>query len=168
MVSITNLTGIYEVVRNQLNRIGEWLPQLFLRLILAWEFGEAGFEKLHGSNWFADVSFPFPFNLLPPDISWGMATYFEIIGAFALVLGLATRFFSLSLIILTIVAIATVHWPAEWNTLSELLTGYRISDKAGDGFGNYKLPLLFLLMLIPLLFSGAGKLSVDYWLRKFK
>ena len=41
-----------------------------------------------------------------------MATYFEIIGAFALVFGLATRFFSLALIVLTIVAIATVHWPS--------------------------------------------------------
>ena len=166
MLSITYFTSLYATVRSQLNRIGEWLPQLFLRFILAWEFGEAGFEKLHGSNWFADISFPFPFNLLSPDISWGIATYFEIFGAFALALGLATRFFSLSLIILTIVAIAAVHWPAEWNSLSELWTGYRITDKAGDGFGNYKLPLLLLLMLLPLLFSGAGKFSIDYWLRK--
>jgi putative oxidoreductase len=166
MFSFSYLTSLYQLVCNQLNRVGEWLPQLLLRLILAWEFGEAGFEKLHGSNWFADISFPFPFNLLPPDISWGIATYFEIIGAFALALGIATRFFSLSLIILTIVAIAAVHWPAEWGTLSELLTGYRITDKAGDGFGNYKLPVLLLIMLLPLLFSGAGKLSIDYWLRK--
>jgi putative oxidoreductase len=167
MFSFSYLTSLYQLVCNQLNRVGEWLPQLLLRLILAWEFGEAGFEKLHGSNWFADISFPFPFNLLPPDISWGIATYFEIIGAFALALGIATRFFSLSLIILTVVAIAAVHWPAEWSTLSELLTGYRITDKAGDGFGNYKLPLLLLLMLFPLLFNGAGKLSVDYWLSRF-
>ena len=167
MFSISQFTSYYQLVRNKLNYFGEWLPQLFLRLILAWEFGEAGFEKLHGSNWFADINFPFPFNLLPPDFSWGLATYFEIIGAFALVLGIATRFFSLSLIILTIVAIAAVHWPAEWSSISELLTGYRITDKAGDGFGNYKLPLILLVMLLPLLFNGAGKLSVDYWLRKF-
>ena len=167
MFSISRLTGYYQVITCNLNQLGEWLPQLFLRFILAWEFGEAGLQKLHGSNWFADISFPFPFNLLPPDISWGMATYFEIIGAFALLFGIATRFFSLTLIILTIVAIAAVHWPADWSTLSELFTGYRITDKSGDGFGNYKLPLLFLVMLLPLLFSGAGKLSVDYWLRKF-
>jgi putative oxidoreductase len=167
MFSISQLTDCYRVITNKLNQLGDWLPQLFLRLILAWEFGEAGLEKLHGSNWFADISFPFPFSLLPPDFSWGLATWFEIIGAIALALGVATRFFSLSLIILTIVAIAAVHWPAEWSSFSELLTGYRITDKAGDGFGNYKLPLLFLLMLLPLLFNGAGKLSVDYWLRKF-
>ncbi len=158
------LISMYEKICTQLESVGSWLPQLGLRLLLAWEFGEAGFEKLHGTNWFADITFPFPFNLLPPDISWGMATYFEIIGAFALAFGFATRFFSLSLIILTIVAIAAVHWPAEWHTLSELLTGYRISDKSGDGFGNYKLPLILLLMFLPLLFNGAGKASVDYWL----
>jgi putative oxidoreductase len=167
MLSIHQFRFFYDVLRDKLNFIGEGLPQLAIRLILAWEFGEAGFEKLHGSNWFADISFPFPFNLLPPDISWGMATYFEIIGAFALALGFATRFFSLSLIILTIVAIAAVHWPDQWSTLAELAKGYRISDKEGDGFGNYKLPLIFLVMLLPLLFSGAGKLSVDYWVRKF-
>ena len=167
MFSISRLRGFYQLISCNLNHIGEWLPQLFLRLILAWEFGEAGFEKLHGSNWFANISFPFPFNLLPPDISWGLATYFEIIGAFALAVGIATRFFSLSLIILTIVAIAAVHWPDQWSSLSELVQGYRITDKEGDGFGNYKLPLLFLIMLLPLLFSGAGKLSIDYWLRKW-
>ena len=167
MFSISRLAAYYQVITRNLNHLGEWLPQLFLRFILAWEFGEAGLEKLQGSNWFADISFPFPFNLMPPDISWGMVTYFEIIGAFALLFGIATRFFSLTLIILTIVAIAAVHWPADWSTLSELFTGYRITDKAGDGFGNYKLPLLFLVMLLPLLFTGAGKLSVDYWLRKF-
>ena len=167
MCFISQFSNYYQLTTNKLNQFSEWFPQLFLRLILAWEFGEAGFEKLHGSNWFADISFPFPFNLLPPDFSWGIATWFEIIGAFALAFGIATRFFSLSLIILTIVAIAAVHWPAEWSSISDLLTGYRITDKAGDGFGNYKLPLLFLVMLLPLLFSGAGKLSVDYWLRKF-
>ncbi|MDP3089022.1 MAG: DoxX family protein [Methylotenera sp.] len=146
----------------QLNAYSDSIPSLFLRLVLAWEFGEAGFEKLHGTNWFGDLSFPFPFNFLPPDVSWGIATYFEIIGAFALALGLATRFFSVSLIILTIVAISAVHWPEQWSTLSELLKGYRIIDENDDGFGNFKLPLLFIVMFLPLLFCGAGKLSLDY------
>ena len=167
MLTISRLTGFCQIITNNLNHLGDWLPQLFLRFILAWEFGEAGFEKLHGSNWFADINFPFPFNLLPPDITWGMATYFEILGAIALAIGLATRFFSLTLIILTIVAIAAVHWPEDWTTLSELLTGYRITDKAGDGFGNYKLPLLFIVMLIPILSNGAGKLSLDHLIKKY-
>ena len=167
IIQFNQITSFYAYIRSILNNIGTWLPQLGLRLILAWEFGEAGFEKLHGSNWFADITFPFPFSLLPPDISWGIATFFEIVGALALILGFATRFFSISLIILTIVAISAVHWPAEWSSFSDLLTGYRISDSKGDGFGNYKLPLLYILMFMPLLFSGAGKVSIDYWIRKF-
>lgn len=166
MTTLINLHDLYRMISLKLDTFGEWLPSLLLRLILAWEFGEAGFEKLHGANWFADITFPFPFNLLPPDFSWGLATMFEIVGAFALAFGFATRFFSLTLIILTIVAIASVHWPDQWHTLAELVKGYRISDKEGDGFGNYKLPLLYLIMLLPLLFSGAGKLSIDYWLSK--
>jgi putative oxidoreductase len=35
-----------------------------------------------------------------------------------------------------------------------------------DGFGNYKLPLLFLVILLPLLFHGGGKLSLDHLLLK--
>lgn len=168
-MSLHQILSIYDVLRAKLNTIGTWLPQLALRLVLAWEFGEAGFEKLHGSNWFADINFPFPFSLLPPEFSWGLATFFEIVGAFALALGLATRFFSISLIILTIVAIAAVHWPEHWGTLSELLKGYRIIDENEDGFGNYKLPVLFIIMFLPLLFNGAGKASVDYLIsRKLK
>ncbi|NOQ63383.1 MAG: DoxX family protein, partial [Methyloprofundus sp.] len=67
--------------------------------------------------------------------------------------------------ILTIVAINTVHWPAEWNTLAELWQGYAISDK---GHGNFKLPLLYLIMFIPLLFNGAGKWSLDYVLTQYR
>ena len=131
--------------------------------MLAYEFGEAGLEKLHGDNWFADLSFPFPFNLLPADFSWTLATGLEIIAPIALILGFMTRFFSAALMMLTVVAIAAVHWPAEWHTLAELWKGYAITDQ---GYGNYKLPLMYLLMLATLLFSGAGRLSIDARLRQ--
>ena len=150
----------------RLEGLGAWLAPLGLRLIMAWEFGEAGFEKLRGSNWFGHVqdNFPFPFSVVSVDLSWFMATWFEIIGAFALVLGLCTRFFAFSLLILTIVATAAVHWPDSWSTLGELWQGYAISDK---GAGNFKLPLLFALMLLPLVLQGAGKLSLDHLLGRW-
>ncbi len=164
MLQLKLITNFYQFICTKLELISAWLPQLALRLMLAWEFGEAGFEKLHGTNWFADLTFPFPFNLLPADMSWNISMFFEIAGAFALVLGLAIRFFSISLIILTVVAIASVHWPEHYTTFGNLLKGYRIVDEANDGFGNYKLPLMYIVMFFPLLFGGAGKVSVDYWL----
>jgi len=55
-----------------LDRIGEFLPQLGLRLLLAYEFWESGVQKYHGENWFADIQdrFPFPFDIVPVDLSW--------------------------------------------------------------------------------------------------
>lgn len=143
-----------------LNVAAPWLAIVFLRMLIGWEFLESGLEKYHGENWFADIQnqFPFPFNIIPPAISWTMATWFELAGGIALILGIGTRFFAVSLLVLTVVATAAVHWPSEWNTLSELAKGYAISDK---GYGNFKLPVIYLSMLIPLIFMGSGKLGLD-------
>ncbi len=145
--------------------LGLAIGLLSLRLVLGWEFFEAGIEKLGGENWFTDIHdrFPFPFDLVPPAVSWQLATWFEILGGVALVFGVMTRFFSLSLVVLTVVAIASVHWPASWASASELLKGYVITDQ---GFGNFKLPVLYIGMLLPLLLMGPGRLSVDHVLRR--
>ncbi len=145
--------------------LGLWLGLLSLRLLLGWDYFESGLEKFRGENWFADIQsrFPFPFDIVPPEISWQMATWFELAGGIALVLGLATRFFSVSLIVLTVVAIAAVHWPESWGSLAELMQGYVFTDQ---GHGNFKLPVLFIGMLLPLLLLGPGKLSLDAWLRR--
>ncbi len=146
-----------------LDNKADQFPPLLLRLILAYEFWEAGIMKYDGENWFSHITFPAPFNLLSNDLLWTLGTWTEIIGAIALVLGLGTRLFTLLLIILTLVAINTVHWSSDWNNLSELWQGYAITNK---GQGNFKLPLLYLIMFIPLLFSGAGRWSVDYFIKK--
>ena len=155
------LMKLRQSVVDVLNPTGDWIALLPIRLLLAWEYGRAGLMKYNGSNWFANVqdNFPFPFNVVPVEISWFLATWFEILGAIGLVLGLFTRFWAASLIILTIVAIAGVHWPEEWNSLAELWRGYTITDK---GFGNFRIPLLFIAMLIPIALQGAGKLSIDH------
>ena len=128
--------------------VGAWLGSLGLRLLLAYEFWESGLEKLHGENWFADIQdrFPFPFNLVPVDLSWQISTWTELVGPIALVLGLGTRFASASLVILTFVAWASVHAG----------NGYNVCDN------GFKLPLIYLVMFLPLLFSGPGKLSLDH------
>lgn len=156
----TTLSERWLALTERLEGTGAWLAPLGLRLLLAWEFWEAGIEKYRGENWFASIQsdFPFPFNIVPPDISWTIATWFELGGAVALLVGLGTRFFAFNLFVLTMVATASVHWPMDWQTLRDLAMGYAISDQ---GFGNFKLPLIFAVMLLPLIFQGAGKLSLD-------
>jgi putative oxidoreductase len=71
-----------------------------------------------------------------------------VLGAIGLVIGLFTRFFSLSLMSLTIVAWVSVHAGL----------GYNVCDN------GFKLPLIYLIMFAPLLLSGPGKASLDYWI----
>ncbi|GJM08007.1 MAG: hypothetical protein DHS20C11_02830 [Lysobacteraceae bacterium] len=149
----------------RLDGIAAYLPAFLLRAILFHAFWTAGMKKLNGNNWFGRIqdNFPFPFNSISADLSWLMATWGEIIFSVLLLLGLFTRFAAFSLIMITVVAVAAVHWPGEWASIAELWKGYEISDK---GFGNFKLPLLYFLMLITILFAGPGKLSLDALLRK--
>ena len=146
-----------------LDPAGDWVALLPIRLLMAYEFFKAGLMKFNGSNWFGNVqeNFPFPFNVVPVEISWFLATWFEILGAIGLAIGLFTRFWAFSLVILTIVAVSGVHWPDQWSSFAELWMGYTVTDK---GFGNFRIPLLFLVMLLPLIFKGPGKLSVDHLL----
>ncbi|WP_375739524.1 DoxX family protein [Pseudomonas boanensis] len=150
-----------------LNRLGTWSADLPLRLFLAWEFFESGLEKWNGQNWFVDIqsAFPFPFNVLPADLSWQMSMWAELIAPLLLLLGLGTRFATFVLMGLTVVAISAVHWPEHWSTLSELAQGYTISDK---GYGNYKLPLIYLIAAMPLLLNGSGRFSLDHLLFRRK
>ncbi len=159
------LLNLKNQVIGVLNPAGDWVALLPIRLLMAYEFGKAGMMKFNGNNWFANYqdNFLFPFNYVPVEVSWFMATWVEILGGFALVFGLFTRFWAFSLIVVSVVAISGVHWPDDWNSLAELWKGYAITNK---GFGNYRVPLLFIAMLIPLVFSGPGKLSIDHILAK--
>lgn len=160
------LKALWGAITDILDPAADWVALLPVRLLMAYEFGKAGFMKLNGSNWFGHYqeNFLFPFNVIPVEISWFLATWTEILGGFCLVLGLFTRFWGFSLIVLSIVAISGVHWPDHWSSLAELWDGYRVTAK--DGSGNFRIPLLFIAMLVPLMFSGGGKLSLDYLIAK--
>ena len=152
---------------------GLWIGLLPIRLLMGHEFSKAGLMKLGASDtlygdvpgWFAGKGFPFPFSLFSAEFNWFIVTWVEILGGIALFFGLFTRFWAFSLAIVTIVAILSTHWPAEWNSLAELWNGYRISAK--DGSGNFRVPLLFLAMLLALLFRKADRLSLDTLVSKF-
>jgi putative oxidoreductase len=162
---VPNLIANWESLTARLRGVGQLLPPLVLRLIMGWEFWQSGVEKYSGENWFTDIQskFPFPFSVVPANISWGMATWFELGGAILLVLGLFTRFTAYSLLVLTFVATAAVHWPDMVSMWSDLAKGYAITD---SGHGNFKLPLLFVVMLLPIIFQGPGKISLDYLLSR--
>jgi len=138
-------------VTGLLDRLGEFAPQLLLRLFIAYEFWEAGVEKFNGENWFHDFKgeFPFPFNTIDPDISWFLATWSELAGSALIAVGLATRFSAVSLIILDIVAWYSVHADNGYNVCSN----------------GFKLPLIYLIALITILLSGPGKASIDHFIK---
>ncbi|MCT8589606.1 DoxX family protein [Glaesserella parasuis] len=125
---------------------------LGLRLFVAYECFEAGLEKWYGQNWFADIQeqFPFPFYLLPSEINWAFAMGAELLFPLLLVVGLFTRFSALGLSVLTIVAWYAVHSGM----------GYNVCQN------GYKMALVYLVILAPLMFQGAGMVSVDFWLQK--
>ena len=147
------IINIFRAVFNKLDELGAYVAMLPLRLLLAWEFWESGVEKLNGENWFAQIQgdFPFPFNVVPTDISWFISTWSELLGAVALVVGLGTRFTAATLIVLDIVAWYSVHAGHGYNVCSN----------------GFKLPLMYLMMLLPLLLIGPGKASLDVLIKRY-
>ena len=91
---MNTLTGFWFRLTDWLDRAGDWLPALVIRVLLAWEYFESGLMKQQGENWFAQIQeqFPFPFDVIPVDISWFLATWSELIGAVMIFVGLFTRF----------------------------------------------------------------------------
>lgn len=168
-----SIMALYDELAARLRAAGEWVWPTALRLILFWEFWESGITKYRGRNWFADIpwadwqkGFPWPFSELSTELNWFAATWGELVFAFALLLGLFTRFAALSLVVVTAVAAAAVHWPAQWDGLAGLWEGYAITAKGAAG--NFKLALLFIILLLPLVFHGGGKLSLDHLLVRIR
>ena len=162
------MLDFYDTLTARLRASGDYVWPLGLRLIMFWEFWESGVTKLRGKNWFADIpwaewqkGFPWPFSALSDGINWQAATWGEIVFSLLILTGLFTRFAAISLIVITAVATAAVHWPAEWTSLEGLWRGYVITSK---GYGNFKLPILFIVMLLPLVFHGGGRISFDHLL----
>jgi putative oxidoreductase len=94
------------------------VASLLLRLILGPVLIYAGWEKITGTNWFGSASegFPFPFNVLPADLSWFLASWTEFLGGILLLFGLGTRLVAIPLAVTMFVAAYAIHldngWPA--------------------------------------------------------
>lgn len=89
--------------------------------------------------WFNELGIPFAY------LATFLTASFEIMGVILLALGLFTRFISLPLMIILMVAIVTVH----------LSNGFAVSNN------GFEIPLYYLLFLSVLLTHGSGKFSLD-------
>lgn len=123
----------------------EGLALLFTRVALAGVFWRSYKTKVEEGTWFqiSDITY-FLFESeyagvpLPSDIAAPMATYAEFVFPILLVLGLATRFASASLLVMTMVIQFFVYPEAWWSV-----------------------HLLWTAMALVLLSRGAGVFSLD-------
>jgi putative oxidoreductase len=124
----------------------QWLPQLLTRLFVGYFFLETGWGKVHNiqgmTERFTDWGIPFPhFNAV-------LSGYTELIGGALVMMGLFTRLVSIPMIINMLVALISV-------TLKQV---------AGlDDFVELDEPL-YALAFFWLIFSGAGRVSLDHLL----
>ncbi|ORU92745.1 MAG: hypothetical protein A6F71_08800 [Cycloclasticus sp. symbiont of Poecilosclerida sp. M] len=175
----------------------DFLAPLALRLYLVPIFWIAGTKKLGAFestvDWFGNPDYglglPFPYLMA------GAATWIEIIGAAALLVGFGIRWISIPLMATMAVAAITVHMQNGWLAIAEG-SGFFASDRTAGAIdrlnvakdiirehGDYSwitengsLVILnngiefastYFLMLLVLFFIGAGKyLSLDFWIAK--
>jgi len=137
-----------------------WMPPdlalLLLRIWVGQEFLFAGYTKLssglHAPAWFAGLNFPPPLAWMPVDLNWIMAGAGELIFSVALILGVWGRLAACGLLIITYVAIHTVHFDLGWAGWNQIET------ESGLGF---KVPLMLAVMLAALIAQGTGRLSLQ-------
>jgi len=166
------------------------LAPLAIRLYLVPVFWMAGTKKIAGMEntieWFGNpdwgLGLPFPALLAY------LAAYTEAIGALLLLLGLATRWISVPLMVTMLVAIFAVHWDHGWAAIADS-GAQEVAVRLGAAKdilreqGNYswltekgnfvilnngiEFAVTYLLMLFTLLFSGGGRFtSVDYYMSR--
>ena len=124
-----------------------WLPPLVARITLGWIFIESGWGKLHNLDnlvaYFRDK-----LHLPAAQFQAPLAAGTELVCGVLVLIGLFTRLASLPLIVVMTVAILTAKRTAI-TTVSDLF-----------GMEEY----LFIVLLVWLVVSGAGRVSVDRFL----
>lgn len=178
----------------------DFLGPLALRLYLLPVFWVAGTNKINGFDnvvaWFGnpDWGLGLPF----PVLMASLVIFAEIGGAISLLLGFATRWMSIPLMITMLVAAIGVHWKNGWQAIADPQSAFppehiqgamerlskarEILKEHGNydwltEYGNFvisnngiEFAATYFVMLLVLFFIGGGKyVSMDYWLaRKFR
>lgn len=166
------------------------LAPLAMRLYLVPVFWMAGSQKIAGMDntieWFGNPDWGL--GLPYPELLAHLAAYTEAIGALLLLVGLATRWISIPLMITMVVAIFAVHWDNGWAAIADsgaedvavrLGAARELLQEHGNyswltGKGNFvilnngiEFGVTYFLMLLGLLFTGGGRyVSLDYYLSK--
>ncbi len=168
------------------------IAPLALRLYLFFPFWMAGTSKwAHFDNtvaWFGNADWGL--GLPAPMVLAFLATWTEILGALFLLLGFATRYITLPLMITMVVAIFAVHWPNGWAAIADGAADAGVAERVAAArsilqeHGHYawltekgnfvilnngiEFAVTYLIMLLSLFFTGAGKVvSLDYWLARY-
>jgi len=189
-----SITGLARWAQDQLDvtRKVDAIAPLALRLYLFFPFWMAGTNKLaHFEDtvaWFGNADWGL--GLPAPMLLAFLATWTEILGAVFLLLGFATRYVAVPLMITMVVAIFTVHWPSGWAAIADGAADAGVAERVNAArsilqeHGNYawltekgkfvilnngiEFGVTYLIMLLSLFFTGAGKVvSVDYWTAKY-
>lgn len=146
---------------------------LLLRIILVYTFYIPAMEKWSNiestANFFAYLGIPLPM------LNAYMAAGTELVGAILLAVGLFTRFISIPLLFVMIVAIITVHgangfhmiMPGDANTWENpYINGESVKGTVVVLQNGYEMVMYYMAMLMVLISKGAGRLSLDHLLFK--
>ncbi len=102
-------------------RVADFVALLLLRIYLAPIFIQAGWGKLthleDTAAWFGNPDWGL--GLPTPMLMAVLAGAAEFFGGIALLVGLATRWFAIPLMVTMVVAAATAHWHNGWHVLPE-------------------------------------------------
>jgi len=163
---------LYEKGSKFLNKI-EDIALLFLRIILVYTFygpATAKFANIEATaGFFEYLGIPLPL------LNAYMAAGTELVGAVLLALGFFTRFISIPLLFVMIVAIATVHgangfhmiMPGDMNTWENpYINGEAVKGTVVVLQNGYEMVMYYIAMLMVLISKGAGRLSLDHLLFK--
>jgi len=148
---VTRILATYDRVTKALaGRVGEGIALLFLRVVFAGIFWRSGRTKVEDGSWITisdNAKFLFSEEYagvpLPPEFAAVAATSAEHLFPILLVIGLATRFSALALLIMTLVIQIFVYPDAWWPVHS-----------------------LWVAMALVLIARGGGLFSVDRWLAR--
>jgi uncharacterized membrane protein YphA (DoxX/SURF4 family) len=115
---VTSYNRLYDRVFDLISNHLGGVVSITLRLILGPVLIGAGWEKISGNNWFSQDLLTFPFNVIPVELSWFLASWTEFVGGICLLLGLATRLWAMPLAVTMLVAAGSVHWDNGWPALA--------------------------------------------------